>query len=165
MSDLAQCAEEVKYYVHDFIASQIVPAIDGGVLKSDSSVDRSLQDGLRIAAAALRKDYAGRNVQLGSVRDIVDPSLFPFVYEKTKVLRYGPTALCDCIKRCGEGQAVPNPPESDTCQSDPIKYPNDKAWSRRFQWLPFDVKFERNGQGASRYVLVWKPKVWSLKLS
>ena len=110
-----------------------------------------------MAAFTLKKDLAGRNVQSGTVRDIVDPSLFPFVFEKTKVLRYGPTALPDCIVRCGEGQAVPSPPEGDTCQSDAIKYPNDKAWSRRFQWLPFDVKFENNGQGASRYVWVGKP--------
>ena len=154
-SDLAQCADEVKYYVHDFVASRLVPAIDGGVLKSDSRVDQSLQDDLRIAASALRKEHARRNVQSGSVRDIVDPSLFPFVFEMTKVLRYGPTALSDCILRCGEGQAVKCPPEGDTSQSDPIKYPNEKAWSRRFQWLPFDVKFEQNGHGASRYVLVY----------
>ena len=110
-----------------------------------------------MATSALRKELAGRKVQSGTVRDIVDPSLFPFVFEKTKVLRYGATALSDCILRCGEGQAVPSPPEGDTRQSDPIKYPNDKAWSRRFQWLPFDVHFEHNGQGASRYVSVCKP--------
>lgn len=152
VSDLAQCADEVKYYVHDFVASRIVPAIDGGILKSDSIIDQSLQDELRIAACALRKDLAKRNEQSGPVRDIVDPSLFPFVFEKTKVLRNGPTALSDCIFRCGEGQAVRSPPEADACQSDPIKYPNDKAWSRRFQWLPFEVKLEHNGQGAPRYV-------------
>lgn len=87
---------------------------------------------------------------------MVDPSLFPFVFEKTKVLRYGPMALSDCIMRCGEGEAVKMPPEGDTCQTDPIKYPNDMAWSRHFQWLPFDVKFEDSGQGASRCVLIYK---------
>ena len=157
MSDLAQCAEEVKYYVQDFVSTRIIPAIDGGVLKSDNSVDQSLKDELRMAASALRKESATWNAQNGIIKDIVDPSLFPFVFEKTKVLRKGPIALCDCILRCGEGQVVPRPPEADTRQLDMAKYRSDRAWSRRFQWLPFDVKFEQNGQGASRYVLVGEP--------
>ena len=154
ISDSSQCAEEVKYYVHDFVDSRIIPAIDGGVVKSDSIVDRSLQNELRMAASALRKDVAESRGISGVVKDIVDPSLFPFIFEKTKVLRYGPTALSDAILRCGEGEAVKMPPEGDACQSDPVKYPNDMAWSRRFQWLPFDVKFADSGQGASRSVTV-----------
>lgn len=145
-----QCAEEVKYYVSDFAASRIIPAIDGGITKSDDCVDPLLQKELRKAASALRGKKAGAESPTSQVKDVVDPSLFPFAFEKTKVLRYGPTALSDCILRCGEGEAVKMPPEGDGRQSDPIKYPNDMAWSRRFQWLPFDVQFKDGGQGASR---------------
>ena len=152
MSDLAQCAEEVKYYVQDFVSTRLVPAIDGGVLKSDNSVDQLLKDELCIAASALREDLAGWNVQNGIPGDLVDPSLFPLVFEKTKVLRSGPIALYECISRCGEGQEVFKPPKV-ACQSDSNKYPNSQAWSKHFQWLPFDVRFE---QGASRYVFVGK---------
>lgn len=148
-----QCAEEVKYYVSDFAASRIIRAIDGGITKSDDCVDPLLQKELRKAASALRGKKAGAESPTSQVKDVVDPSLFPFAFEKTKVLRYGPTALSDCILRCGEGEAVKMPPEGDGRQSDPIKYPNDMAWSRRFQWLPFDVQFKDGGQGASRYIL------------
>ena len=147
-----KCAEEVKGYVHDFVDSQIIPAINGGVVKSDSCVDVSLRDELQEAASALRKEIEGLKGSFRSVKDIVDPSLFPFVFEKTKVLRYGPTALSDCIRKCGEGEAVKLPPENDSRELDPIKYPNEVAWSRHFQWLPFDIRLENRGDGASRYV-------------
>ena len=127
------------------------------MVKSDDIVDPTLQDQLRMAASVLRKEMTGSGTPTGSVKDIVDPSLYPFVFEKTRVLRYGPTPLSDCILRCGEGLAVNMPPEGDAHQSDPIKYPNDMAWSRRFQWLPFDVKFANGGQGASQYVKTHKP--------
>ena len=44
------------------------------------------------------------------------------------------------------------PSEDECVQDDPAKYPNDMAWSRRFQWLPFDVSFDQRDGGASRYV-------------
>lgn len=42
------------------------------------------------------------------------------------------------------------PSQGDCIEKDPAKYPSDMAWSRRFQYLPFDVKFDNKGQGGSR---------------
>ena len=128
-----------------------IPAVDGGVFKSDGCVNFALRHDLREAAATLRGERAWPRDQRSQVTDLVDPFLFPFTFERSKVLRWGTVTRKDCISRCGEGEPVKMPPEHDCVRSDPVKYPNDMAWSRRFQWLPFDVKFELKGEGAARY--------------
>ena len=49
------CVEEVKYYVHDFISTRMIPALDGGVIKSDDSVDDSLKVAVQRTADSLRQ--------------------------------------------------------------------------------------------------------------
>lgn len=81
---------------------------------------------------------------------VVDPYLFPFAWERTRTLRQDELILSDCISRCGEGETAKMPSQEDCEQKDPAKYPNDMAWSCRFQFLPFDVKFDRRGEGGSQ---------------
>lgn len=49
-------------------------------------------------------------------------------------------------------EPVKMPPEGERIQDTPWRYHNDKAWSRRFQWLPFDIDFDNRGEGPRRYV-------------
>lgn len=121
------------------------------MLKSDDSVDSSLWGDLQKATAALRRDSANSICSSYRNFDIVDPCLFPFIFAKTKTLRHGTVAPEDCISRYGEGEAVKKPSDEDCVQKGRAKYPNNRAWSNRFQWLPFDVQFEDRGSGASRY--------------
>ncbi len=51
----------------------------------------------------------------------------------------------DCIPRCGEGQLAKMPPEDECKEPDHGRCHNDMAFSRRFQWLPFDVVFDDDG--------------------
>ena len=46
-SMLDWCVEEVKYYVHDFISTRIIPALDGGVIKLDDCLDKFLKEQLQ----------------------------------------------------------------------------------------------------------------------
>jgi len=109
---------------------------------------------LQEAASALRSGWAGGKCPPEQVVDIVDPYLFPYAWDKTKTLRGGQhVSISDCISRCGDGEPVKMPREGDCVQDTPWKYRNDMAWSRRFQWLPFDVDFEDRGQGPSRYAI------------
>lgn len=84
------------------------------------------------------------------VVDVVDPYLFPFAWARTRTLGRGDLTLSECISRSGEGETVKMPSKEDCVQKDPAKYPSDMAWSRRFQYLPFDVKFDDRGEGGSR---------------
>ncbi|KAL8917003.1 MAG: hypothetical protein Q9208_008221 [Pyrenodesmia sp. 3 TL-2023] len=144
------CIEEVKYHVHGYIRTQIIPAIDGGVLKSDICVPTFNRLALLHALAAIRNRRSASEGQANaSIVDLVDPYSFPYVWERSRTLRQGSVSRTGCISRCGEGEKVKMPPEKDCRQEEFWKYRNDMAWSRRYQWLPFDVRFEDGGRGRS----------------
>ena len=139
--------------MQDFIEHKSVPALDGGVFKSDTAI--SIFDKTRFLSAASRLETSKckfPNISNGIV-NTVDPFLYPFAFAKTRTLRNGTVALHNCVARSGEGEAVKMPREDECAQRDNAKYPNDMAWSRRFQWLPFDVTFERQGSEAPRQVM------------
>ena len=127
----------------------MVPVIDGGVIKSDGCIPNSTKLSLLNAIAAIQRQNPSHSRD-PQVRDIIDPYLFAFAWEKTRTLRQGSVLRTDSISRCGEGYIAKAPAEEDCRQEDFSKYRNDTAWSRRFQWLPFDVQFENNGEGRSR---------------
>ncbi|KAL8953680.1 MAG: hypothetical protein Q9222_000464 [Ikaeria aurantiellina] len=140
--------EEVKYYTHMDNGTEIIPALDGGVVKSDSCVDAATRSEIREAADAIRRSASFHAAQT----DIVDPYLFPLVWERTRLLRNGSILPRDCVARCGEGQPADMPPEDDCKEPDHGRYRNDVAYSRRFQWLPFDIGFVDGGANRSNYI-------------
>lgn len=138
-----QCFQEAKYYAHDFYKTAIIPALDGGVLKSYIGFDEEIRLDLKAAANALRVSTGIQEVEVS----IVDPHLFPFAWDKTRVLRKCRVTRTNCIYKSGEGEIVKEPPKEDCPEPDHGRYRNDMAYSNRFQWLPFDVEFE---DGTSR---------------
>jgi hypothetical protein len=156
-SMLDWCVEEVKYYVHDFIPSRIIPSFDGGAVKSDDCVDRLLREDLERAAASLRRAVVeGAKTPISAVVDIVDPYLFPFAFGTTRTLREGQIAVEDCIPATGHGEPVKKPLDDERIEKERARYPNTLAWSNRFQWLPFDVTFDNRGAGGPRYVVMFE---------
>lgn len=140
----------MKYYVGDFSRLGVVPAIDGGVIKSDHRIPLILNNELQKTITSLRR-HARALPNTGDVAvDVVDPYYFPFVWGRTRTLRGGELTLSNCISRCGEGEEVKMPSPEECIQKDPAKYPSDMAWSCRFQFLPFDVQFDHKGEGGSR---------------
>ncbi len=130
--------------------SGFVPALDGGVIKSDSCILPLLRTGLQKAIADM--DSGRRTKSDGNIlQHPVDPYYCAYAFEKTRTLRSGSLGLENCIASIGQGSTVAMPSEGDCVQSDPAKYPNDRAWSRRFQWLPFDIAFDRSKSWRSRY--------------
>jgi len=141
----------VRYYVQDFIRTGILPAVDGGVIKSDGCVNPSLSRELLKAVASIEEDsLPNRTSPREQIIDLVDPFLFPFSWDKTKVLRSGSVNRIDCISRCGEGVFADMPSKDECAQDEFVKYRNDMAWSRHYQWLPFDVSFGEKGEGPSQ---------------
>ena len=145
----------MKYNVQNLYNSHFIPTIDGGVLKSDNCIPLEVKQKLlsstkRLDQAAMHKS---KETLIDLVMDIVDPFLFPLSFERTRMLRFETIAPQDCIRRYGDGETVRVIPSHEECvQKDRSKYPNDMAWSRRFQWLPFDIKFAAGGEGASWWV-------------
>ena len=127
-----------------------MPAIDGGVIKSDTQIPDTLRYEFQKIIAGFsqgpqkdpRLDY--------QISHIVDPFLFAFSWEKTRTLQYEALTLWDCIQRSCEGKLARQPSEEECSEKERPRYPNEQAWSRRFQFLPFDVKFDNKGEGGSR---------------
>ena len=138
------CMDEVRYYVQSNHHKNAVPAIDGGVIKSDESIDSIVKQGLLRAMDELKSDYRcqGLSAKGRQVADIVDPYLFPFAWDQTRTLRRGSIAPLDCITKCGEGTKVRAPAAEQCEEKEFLNYRNEKAWSNNYQWLPFDLTFD-----------------------
>ncbi|KAL9100973.1 MAG: hypothetical protein Q9163_003715 [Psora crenata] len=147
------CVEEARYYLQDCIRTGIVPAVDGGVIKSDHCIEATLRRDIQEAISSLKKTRSvQRHKTPHQVDDVVDPFLYPFCWGKTRVVKSERISREDCISRCGDGLTQPMPPEEDCGQPWFVKYRNDMAWSRRYQWLPFDVTFGTDGEGPSQII-------------
>ncbi len=143
------CVEEVKYYVPEYVQSKTVPTIDGGVMKSDTVIPKSLHHEFQKATASLRR-ASQQPSRADGVSDVVNPFLYPFSWEHTRTLHFEtPLKLSDCITRSGEGQLARQPAEGDCPVEERSRYRNDMAFSRRFQYLPFEITFGDRGEGGS----------------
>ena len=86
----------------------------------------------------------------------VDASLFPFSFERSRCLRQSSIDLHDSIEQCTKGQVLGSPQNPDLEGPSNAAlvgrsiYTNDKAWSLRYQWLPFEVS-SGDGEGSTRY--------------
>lgn len=122
-------------------------ALNADVYKSDSALSEPFKQTLQKAMTDFEKrvqttDYPPTT----RTRHVVDPSLFPLVFGRSRVLP-GPTvvSLDDCISRCGEGLvvAIPDPVETEdeeAITSDSwIDLATLPEYSARFQWLPCEV--------------------------
>ena len=85
------------------------------------------------------------------VQDLVDPSMYPLVYDHSRVLRAESVAVSDAIdKWSGKGDFIPEDASEEaeeySRQAAPegTKVPFD-FWSTEYQWLPANVAFQEDG--------------------
>jgi hypothetical protein len=116
--------------------------------KSDSLIDADLRAELLAGVKPLLdvkvKDWHPNSNE--QVLNLVHPSLFPLVYGRTQVLQKGLVGLSDCVESCGKGSVAPQ------YYTEPVpnqwghimSYEEERTrFSRRFQWLPAEVRFNR----------------------
>ena len=141
--------DELRYKATLYEDTGAVVIYTGHVVKSDTVVPESLKLELQAGVAELEnvpnrhKDWhPGYN---GQVLHLVDPSLFPIVFGRTRVLETGRTSLEDCIARCGEGQITQLLSGEETVAERFVNstdhwYDNpNNPYSRVFQLLPCTV--------------------------
>ncbi|TFK27628.1 hypothetical protein FA15DRAFT_666299 [Coprinopsis marcescibilis] len=167
----AYCINELRHKAKLFHNSPhgAVIVFNGDVVKSDSAVTAevkfALQDAVRLLESLPDKQKDWHPGSDEKVLDLVHPSLFPFVYGRSKVLQPGAqvTTLHDFTKRCGEGeQVVANEltqgkyrllgwgPESSV-----------QPFSNNFQWLPCDVDISGPKARITSYVNNLHPEKYS----
>ena len=146
------CVEKVKYYVPEYVQSKLVPTIDEGVIKSDIVISKSLHHEFQKATASLRR-VSRQTSHADEVSDVVNPFLYPFNWEHTRTLHFEtPLNLSDCIRRSDEGQLTRQSTEDDCPVEERSRYRNDMAFSRRFQYLSFEITFGDRGEGGFRII-------------
>lgn len=141
---------------HDFQYSKIIPALDRGVNKSDTLLSPTLKAEFLAAVALLDREpsviYIKRTNFDKILTNIVDPSLYPFICRTTKVVRYDFVGLDECIEWCNKGaKKIYMEHISESKLIGKGCYANEKAWSRQYQWLPCEVKFDDKHGDLPRY--------------
>lgn len=144
-----QCIKELQEKATLLEEQRLVRIFDahGCVVKSDVSVDAELVRSLQEAVSKLEdasfntKDYHPGSD--GRVVDLVHPSLYPLVYDVTKILPRGRVELENCVTRIGQGVMVEK--GSSTRKSRKRKSNMTEVdyehFSADFQWLPCDIAF------------------------
>lgn len=147
--------KELQDKARFFEVSGLAPTLDAyaTVIKTDTLIPKDMGDSLRGAFKRLSKDSTSalrRQNTSATVRDLVDPALFPLVYGRTPVLQEEAVGVADAIDRwAGKGTVIPKPPH---VYYDIYDLRNDRYharwcyWSEAYQWLSTNVKFEKDGR-------------------
>ncbi|KAI4835262.1 hypothetical protein E4T44_08688 [Aureobasidium sp. EXF-8845] len=152
------CLAELRDKALNFeqTGSTVVFNTGAGIVKSDA-VAEMIQTELKDAAELLEADEIAPRQQ--AMLNLVDPSLFPLVYGRTRVLMdSGRVSLDSTINSWGRGEIVPEfPPGYFRRRRHVLSYRawseevtprettyDEGTWSARYQWLPCEVDFINN---------------------
>ncbi|RAH67596.1 DUF4246 domain-containing protein [Aspergillus aculeatinus CBS 121060] len=142
--------EELHYKAEFFLCQGMVKVFDEGIMKSDSIVPEDLRLALLAAVRPLedvpanKKDYHPSSDR--KIVNLVHPFLCPLVYGRTRILRNSVTNLANFLEHTGRGEILPVPNESGAHARRPDHSPyRTEDYSRRFQWLPCNVKIYPDG--------------------
>jgi hypothetical protein len=114
-----------------------------GVYKSDTAISSDLKSQLSNSVDLL-SHQANRHKSESAIVYLVDQSLFPLVYGRTKVLVGGQSCGIDensWSSRSKEGPIVTELPQLVKHGSIWSWYGGQYIWSSKFQWLPSEVEF------------------------
>jgi hypothetical protein len=133
-----QCVSELQDKAAFYEKHSIMPILDVSacVLKSDDAVPLDLKKALKQAVSPLenvpdvQKDWHPGSE--GRVLDLVHPSLFPLIYNRSRILPDTTVTREDCLYSIGTGNTIHLLEGSQVDQT---------FWSAKFQWLPCDVSF------------------------
>ncbi|KAJ5097265.1 hypothetical protein N7456_007986 [Penicillium angulare] len=156
-NEITESGQDISTKMMDYIIKELqwkaelsksqkfITAFDAGVVKSDTAIPEDLRKALVDAVAPLEdipveeKDYHPGSDD--KVIDLVHPSLFPLVYGHTRILPDQVIDLDNCLGTTGQGEILEVSTESDAYA------PSEdyEQYSKRFQWLPCDVKLSSAG--------------------
>nr|WDW19276.1 DUF4246 [Penicillium meliponae] len=169
--EISESGQDVSTTMMDFVIGELqwraellkinksVNVFTIGVEKSDTAISDDLKKALIEAAAPLedvpedQKDYHPGSDQ--KVVDLVHPSLFPLVYEHTRILRDEVITLDNCLGTTGQGEVLPTPSKVEIkSRWTGMGRENDSdGYSIKFQWLPCDVSlFSQEGDSGCRII-------------
>ncbi|KAF3801949.1 hypothetical protein GCG54_00015172 [Colletotrichum gloeosporioides] len=113
------------------------------IIKSDSAITPEVKEAHKQGVAALEdipeNEKDGHPRSDGKVLNLVHPSLWPLVFEKSRIVADKRILLKDTLAASGRRGVIPVPKK---------RYPNhqssDDLWSVKYQWLPCDIDIEED---------------------
>ncbi|KAI0453530.1 hypothetical protein F5B21DRAFT_479023 [Xylaria acuta] len=161
------CIRELQGKAQYFADTGIVPTLDATavIAKSDGFIPPTVNNALRKAFERLKKDQAGSpDWHPGTdekVLNLVHPSMYPLVFESTKLFRDEVVGVADAVtKWAGKGTVIGNQDQSKARTTAPPEFwsgdyqrlPSNMAptvppefWSDDYQWLPSNVALREDG--------------------
>lgn len=144
---LRQCVQEAQERAVHFQESRIIPALDHGVYKSDTTISSALKTSLRASIEHLERGNKDDSTKWSKAVEssIVDPNLYPLYFGRTRYRVSAMSKIEDSIKLCGKGRSrrLLQQEESGSLRGKDC-YAIDNAWSTRYQWLPCDIEFDEH---------------------
>lgn len=142
------CLRELQDKAKMYEATKMTTVLDVGsrCVKADNLVPNDLQHALKSAVLPLL-DQSPKDWHPGSdekVLNLVHPSLYPAIYDKTRVLRHKQIPLDQSLAPHDDSVLLVAPVPEKTGEADMRRFNgrgNDTVWSTKFQWLPSDVSF------------------------
>jgi len=106
------CILELRDKAAVFKNKGFVRGVDAGscVCKSDVLISMALAEELKHAVAPLREQFRDQNGHDGQIFDLVDPSMFPLIYGKTRVYTDGRQVGKNCVESCNDTSTTIAPP-------------------------------------------------------
>ncbi|KAM0520740.1 hypothetical protein ACHAPE_003138 [Trichoderma viride] len=154
------CIAELRNKAMYFIETGLIPTLDSAgntIIKSDNLISDRLRHELVNAFETLRADQAA-NVDWhprsnDMVQNLVHPSMYPFVFGRSKFLDEEQVGIKTALAFIGEGRAVP---EIETMPDHGERFLNyywrgiknavpKEYRSSLYQWLPANVAFRDDG--------------------
>ncbi|KAH7171247.1 hypothetical protein EDB81DRAFT_678188 [Dactylonectria macrodidyma] len=148
------CIIEIQKKAEIYEKTGLIPVMDYSacVIKSDTLVPNDLRGSLQSAVAFLESEQADRPDWRRSsdemVLDLIDPSLWPLCYERSRILSKKRINLQNCLEHCGMGDVIPMPRKPGS-SSEARGYPSPYS---DYQWLPCDVSLTGEHPRIETYV-------------
>lgn len=162
------CISELRDKAAVFKKTGFVRGVDAGscICKSDVLISTALAEELKHAVIPLREQFRIQNGHDEQIADLVDPSMFPLIYGKTRVYIDGRQVRREnCVESCNDTATTiaPSHPEDRLSPHEvhanldlyryAFMFPEHSKsfrWSLCFQWLPCELKFTPgSGTGVS----------------
>ncbi|KAH8893651.1 hypothetical protein GQ53DRAFT_684136 [Thozetella sp. PMI_491] len=153
------CIRELRAKALHFERTGLVSTLDSmgrAVVKSDTLVDENTKMNMRSIFEKLCADQVASNtvdwhpMTNEMVRDLVHPSLYPFVYGRSHFIQDEVVGVADAIERWADkGTTAPADPEVAISRNSRWHHHEPLAqsgkWSAKYQWLPANVAFQEDG--------------------
>ncbi|KAJ5818859.1 hypothetical protein N7474_004450 [Penicillium riverlandense] len=152
------CVRELRYHTARFWRTGMVFGAMG-IVKSDTAVLGHVKAALIRAGRVLEDDASVKDSLPKSCDDnvvnLVDPSLFPLVFGRTRAVRKDEICRDHCLSDMGKGEIIPIPTIQEMEKFAKVssrKHRITDSYNTKMQWIPSDVLVSPHGCSIHSYI-------------